>query len=80
MKDEIRDYVLSHAAGAEIGDLADDESLLEAGVIDSTAMIELIDFLESSYKISVSEDDMVPENFDSIAAIVAYVNSKRAES
>lgn len=80
MKDEIRDYVLSHAAGDGVEGLTDDESLLEAGVIDSTAMVELIDFLESSYKISVGEDDMIPENFDSIAAIVAYVGSKRAGS
>lgn len=77
MKDEIRNYLLSHSATSEVDMVSDDESLLEAGVIDSAAMVDLIAFLEKSYSISIDEDDMVPENFDSIEAIVAYVAGKQ---
>jgi len=54
------------------------ESLLERGTIDSLAIRELIAFIESRYKIKVDEEDMFPENFDSLAAISAYVTRKIA--
>lgn len=78
MKDAIRAYLLAHSAAPRIHELSDEESLLEAGVIDSTTMIGLIAFLEGQYGISVSEDEMTPENFDCVIAIVAYVQSKTA--
>lgn len=78
MKDEIRDYVAAHRAGEAGGDFSDDESLLAAGVIDSLTMVDLISHLESRYEISVDEDDMIPENFDSVDAIAAYVSQKQA--
>lgn len=78
MKDEIRQYLLTHFPPPEGGTLSDGESLLEAGVIDSVAMVDLIAHLERTYEIVVDEDDMVPENFDTITAIAAYVDRKRA--
>ncbi|NQU25300.1 MAG: acyl carrier protein [Candidatus Nealsonbacteria bacterium] len=77
MRDDIRNYLLSHSATAGVADLADNESLLDAGVIDSAAMIDLIVFLEKGCRITIDEDDMIPENFDSVDAIVAYVDGKR---
>ena len=77
MRDDIRNYLLSHSATVGVADLADDESLLDAGVIDSAAMIDLIAFIEKGFKISIDEDDMIPENFDSLDAIVTYVDGKR---
>ena len=53
--------------------LSDTESLLEAGLIDSTGILELVAFLEERFKIDVADADLVPANFDSINAIVAYV-------
>ena len=76
MLDQIRNYLLSHAADADITEIADDESLLEAGVIDSAGMVDLIAFLEGTFGIAVDEDDMIPENFDSLVAITAYVSEK----
>ncbi len=54
------------------------ESLLERGTIDSLAIRELIAFIESRYNIKVDEDDMFPENFDSLVAIRDYVTRKLA--
>ena len=68
----------------EVGSLADlnavgsEESLLERGVLDSAAMIDLIEKLEDSYGVSIEEDELVPENFDSIRAIASFVAEKRA--
>jgi len=74
--DQICNYLLSHSADADVVELSDDESLLEAGVIDSAGMVELIAYLEGTFGVSIDEDDMVPENFDSVNAIVAFVDNK----
>lgn len=53
-----------------------DESLIEAGVIDSTGVLELVAFLEERFGIAVEDADIVPENLDSLAAIARYVEQK----
>ena len=53
-----------------------DASLLEAGIIDSTGVLELICFLESTYDIQVADEEMLPENLDSVRAITSYVSRK----
>ncbi len=60
----------------DTGSLADDDSFLEAGIIDSTGVLELISFLEETYKIEVTDEEMLPENFDSIRRILAYLDRK----
>jgi acyl carrier protein len=53
------------------------ESLLDAGLIDSTGILELVGFLESEFAIQVGDAEIVPENLDSIGTIVAYVAGKQ---
>ena len=55
---------------------APSESLVESGVIDSTGILELIEFLEAEFAISVAETETVPENLDGVANLVAYVGRK----
>ncbi|HUT89225.1 MAG TPA: acyl carrier protein [Thermoguttaceae bacterium] len=80
MKDDIREYLMEHRASEDACEFGDEDSLLELSVIDSLVMVDLIAHLEKAYHITIDEDDMVPENFDSVAAIVAYVRRKQAES
>ncbi len=56
----------------------DDDSFLEMGIIDSTGVLELVMFLESNFNISVADDELVPENLDSINNIVHFVDAKRS--
>ena len=58
------------------GPLSDGDSLLDHGIIDSTGVLELVEFLETEFKITVSDHEMLPENLDSIAFIAAYVGRK----
>lgn len=64
------------------GDVArvprDDDALVEEGIIDSTGILELIEFLESHFGIEVSEAETVPENLGSISSLTEFVMSKRA--
>ncbi|MDQ4110176.1 MAG: acyl carrier protein [Actinomycetota bacterium] len=54
------------------------DSLVESGVIDSTGILELIEFLEEEFQISVTEAETVPTNLDGVANLVAYVAQKTA--
>lgn len=58
--------------------LADDESLLGAGLIDSTGILELVAYLESEFGIVVQDEEIAPENLDSVGKIAAYVDMKHA--
>jgi len=57
-------------------DLADGESLLDAGLIDSTGILELVAFIETEFSIQMADTDIVPENLDSVETIVRYVDGK----
>ena len=58
--------------------LADDASLLDQGIIDSTGVLEVIGFLESTFGITVEDAEMLPENLDSIQRISDFVARKQA--
>ncbi len=60
-------------------DLADGESLLDAGLIDSTGILELVAFIETEFSIQMADADIVPDNLDSVQTIVRYVEGKRGE-
>jgi acyl carrier protein len=57
-------------------ELAETESLLEAGLIDSTGILELVAFIETEFSIQMADADIVPDNLDSVETIVRYVESK----
>jgi acyl carrier protein len=57
-------------------DLADTESLLDAGLIDSTGILELVAFIETEFSIQMADTDIVPDNLDSVDTIVRYVEGK----
>jgi acyl carrier protein len=78
MRQEIRQFLTSHQPAETGAGFSDSDSLLETGVIDSMTMVDLIAFIEQQFDIHVDEDDMVPENFDAVDSIVAYVELKRA--
>ena len=61
-------------------DLADTESLLDAGLIDSTGILELVAFIETEFSIQMADTDIVPENLDSVETIVRYVDGKLANA
>ena len=55
-----------------------DDALVEEGIIDSTGILELIEFLESHFGIKVSEAETVPQNLGSISSLTDFVMSKRS--
>lgn len=78
-REEIRKYILeTFLFTSDDGALADDHSFLDKGIIDSTGILELIMFLEEHYRISVTDEEMLPENLDSVTNLVRFVERKRS--
>ena len=79
IESQIRQFVTDNFLFGRKGvTLGADDSLLEMGLIDSTGVLELVSFIESAFKIKVQDDDLVPENLDSINRLTSFVDSKLA--
>jgi acyl carrier protein len=72
----IREFVRSRFPLARDLDAGDEASLLESGIIDSLGILDLVTFLEENLGIQVSDEDLNPENFDSIGALTRFVDGK----
>jgi acyl carrier protein len=76
---QIRNFILKNFLFSEDdGSLLDDASLIASGTIDSTGVLELIMFIEETFQIKVADEEMVPENLDSVQKIVGYLHGKRS--
>ena len=56
--------------------VGDDVSLLESGILDSTGVIEVVSFMESKFGFAVADDEIVPENLETIAQMAAFVSRR----
>lgn len=74
---EIRAFIAENFLFQDNADsVAGDESLLESGIFDSTAVLEMVRFLEEGFGLRIADSEVVPANFDSIDALVSFVNRK----
>lgn len=74
----IRAYVVSRFPAAKNLDLDKPVSLLDSGVIDSLGILDIVAFLEESFGVQVRDEDLAPENFDTLAALERFVEARRA--
>jgi acyl carrier protein len=77
VKEKVRQFIISNFYVADPAALNDDASLLDAGIVDSTGVLEVITFLESEFGITVDDAEMVPENLDAVSHITAFVLKKK---
>ena len=74
---DLENFIINElTAGLGITSLMPDEDLLEQGIIDSMRLMKLITFIEETYGISVTDEEIVPENFQRLNSIVALVQKK----
>lgn len=75
-KEKLRTFIVENFMFGSDEGLGDDTSFLDEGIIDSTGVLELVDFLEDEFEISVNDEELLPENLDSINNITAYLDKK----
>jgi acyl carrier protein len=78
IKSEIRKYIIENFLyGNDDNSLGDDVSFLENGIIDSTGVLELVSFVQETFKIKVKDDELIPDNFDSLSKLEAFIVMKQ---
>ena len=78
MRDVIKVVILDNfMMGRSPDELTDSDSLLDKGVIDSTGVLELVGFIEERFGVEVKDEDLMPENLDSINNLVGYLERKK---
>jgi len=77
----IRSYIAEKILFSKNGyPYPDETSFLEGGIVDSTNVLELVMFVEESFGISVEDEDILPDNFDSVAKLAAFVRRKASSA
>ena len=78
-KDKIKSFIIENFLFGNANGLNDDTSFLEEGIIDSTGVLELITYLEEEFSIAVDDEELIPENLDSIDNLVVFVDKKKSD-
>jgi len=75
---EVNDFIVENFLFGDLTHkIGDNDSFMDNGIINSTGILELIDFIEETYKIHVEDNELIPENLDSLNNISSYINSKQ---
>lgn len=74
----LRDFVTTNFYIPSHVKLDESTSFLDGGILDSTGVLELVTYVESQFGISVLDEELVPSNFDSLAALSAFIERKRS--
>ena len=78
IKQDIKTYILeNYLFTDDDSQLSSSDSFLEKGILDSTGILEVIYFIEDEYGFKVEDEDMIPENLDSVEFLVAFVKRKQ---
>ncbi len=76
LKSEIRNFIIENFLYGNNDGFNDDISFMEKGLIDSTGILELVAFVEHKYGVSVADEELLPENFDSVNNLSRYILNK----
>jgi acyl carrier protein len=76
IKNEIRKFIMENFLLDGEVNLSEEDSLLEKGIIDSTGVLELVAFIEETYSFKIKDEELVPENLDSISNISKFIENK----
>jgi len=76
----IREFIVKKFPAARKNVLTDDQSLLGSGIIDSLGVLDLVTFLERSFKIKVSDEELTPDNFASVQCLASFVTAKTGQA
>ncbi len=75
---EIRDHLKTFIRDSFFAEgFSDEDSFLGTGIIDSLGVLQLVSFVETEFGFKVTDADLVPENFDSVARVAQYIESKK---
>ena len=77
IREEIRGFIVENFLFGEDGALNDDSSFLKEGIVDSTGIMQLVSFLQEQYLIPIEDEELIPDNLDSITKVSMFVQGKK---
>jgi acyl carrier protein len=78
IKENVRQFIIKNFYVPDPAKLTDEVSFLDSGIIDSTSVLELTAFLEETFSIKIADDELLPENLDSLASVAGFITRKTA--
>lgn len=76
----VRDYVVENFMFGDDDGLEEFTSFQESGIIDSTGILELVNFLEEQFRIAIADEELIPQNLDSIQKVVSFLDQKCSDA
>jgi len=76
IQDDVRSFVIDTFLFGEDDGLRDDSSFLAEGIVDSTGIMQLVSFLQERYRVSIEDEELIPDNLDSIKRVAAFIEEK----
>ena len=80
IKSTVKTFIVDNFLFGAADGLNDETSFLDEGIVDSTGVLELVEFLEKTFSITVEDDELVPENLDSMDNIATFIHRKLGEA
>jgi len=79
VKETVRQYIIDNFLFGDVSPLESDSmSLLDGGIIDSVGVMELVAFLEQDFELNIADEDLIPENLDSVDNLTAFIGRRKA--
>jgi acyl carrier protein len=75
-KDRVRGFIASMFMTDAATSLGDDDSFLQLQIVDSTGFLELVNYLEGEFKVKIGDDELIPENLDTLNCIEQFLERK----
>lgn len=72
----VHEFIVENFLFGDGEQLTNETSFLDSGIIDSTGILELITFLEETYNINIEDDELIPENLDSLNSVAKFIEQK----
>ena len=74
---KVRSFVIDNFLFGEADDhFSNDDSFLENGLVDSIGILTLVEFVREKYAIAIEDEEVVPENWDSVSRVAAFIHTK----
>ena len=80
VKDTIRNFIVENYLFGDDEGLENNTSFLDEGIVDSTGILELIEFITTVFSVAVEDDELIPENLDSIDNVTAFIGRKTGQA
>lgn len=80
VKNKIKTFIIDNYLFGDDEGLEENTSFLDEGIVDSTGILELIEFISDEFSITVEDEELVPENLDSINNVTAFIGRKTGQA